>query len=79
MSAREIFPEPRPVESMVVKQNKPAIGKAFGKKARAVQQALECLADCEEDALRVKVQLLLLHLLSAFHRYKMRNARWRGM
>ena len=56
MSAREVFPEPRPVESITMKLNKPVIGKAFAKKARAVQLALESLATCEEDALRVKVK-----------------------
>jgi glycyl-tRNA synthetase (class II) len=55
MSARETYSEPRPVEAIVVKANKSAIGKAFSKKAKAVQQALDNLADCEEDALRIKV------------------------
>lgn len=57
MSARETYSEPRPVEAIVVKANKSAIGKAFSKKAKAVQQALDNLADCEEDALRIKEEL----------------------
>ena len=56
MTAREYFAAPRPVEEIVVKQTKAAIGKAFKTKAKDVQAALDALSSCEEDALRLKVR-----------------------
>ena len=56
MTAREYFAAPRPVEEIVVKQNKSAIGKTFKAKAKDVQSALDGLATCEPDALRLKVE-----------------------
>ena len=56
MTAREYFPAPRPVEELVVKQTKAAIGRAFKTKAKDVQAALDALSSCEEDALRLKVR-----------------------
>lgn len=57
MTAREYFATPQPMEAIEVKQNKSVIGKAFKAKAKDVQAALEALADCEEDALRLKARL----------------------
>lgn len=69
MTAREYFSAPRPVEEIVVKQNKSAIGKAFKAKAKDVQAVLDALTSCEEDALRLKVWCIFLqqgtHIFSA--------------
>lgn len=61
MTAREYFPSPRPVEELVIKQNKSVIGKAFKAKAKEVQAALDALSGCEQDALQLKVRHALAH------------------
>lgn len=63
MTAREMFPAPRPVEEIVVKQNKSAIGKAFKAKAKDVQAALDAITSCEEGALRLKVRCCITRQL----------------
>lgn len=57
MTARENFPEPRMMEVVTVKPNKPIIGKAFKAKAKEVQSALEELD--EEAALCLQVRTSL--------------------
>lgn len=57
LTAREYFSEPVPVEEIVIKQNKSAIGKTFKAKAKDVQLALDALMHHEQDALRLKVTI----------------------